>query len=224
LAGLIHNYHFSPEAPLADDAGGAHLEAEGEVAISPEGFASFDGRGILLADLMGASGENYAISFWFRRDDLLEQEGSAAIIASTSDNPFAGGNWAVEFRGDSVRFGGKPVEGGGVIQPILSKPEAGMWHLITLKFTTNEGSGVWVNGEPFLAFSPFRSDEPEAHVSFSGIRQLVIGGGIQRNAGFCGDIADIRIHDDLAWGDEKQAALYAEGPSLGVSGASSTPE
>jgi len=99
-----------------------------------------------------------------------------------------------------------------------------MWHLITLKFTRNEGSGVWVNGEPFLAFSPFRSEEPDAPVSFSEIRQLVIGGGIQRHAGFCGDIADIRISEDLEWDDEKQAALYAEGPALGTSGASSAPE
>jgi len=43
--GLIHAYHFRPDAPLADAVGGAELTMVEDVTFAPEGYATFDGEG-----------------------------------------------------------------------------------------------------------------------------------------------------------------------------------
>jgi hypothetical protein len=225
-AGLIHAYNFSPDAPLVDDVGGMELNSSGEVTISPEGFAQFDGRGgHLFAESLSTAGGTYTVSFWIRSDSFEpgEEDVALGILASTDQNPYVKGNWGVGLRRNVIRFGGKTMDNASMSQSLIDKPEPGLWHLITLKFHEMDGVGGWVDEEPFVSFAVLRPEEGAPPPSFKDISKFIIGSDHRGEAGFVGDIADIRIYDDVDWNNAKQAATLQAGPSLGAAPAASTP-
>ncbi|MEX1119439.1 MAG: LamG-like jellyroll fold domain-containing protein [Terrimicrobiaceae bacterium] len=225
-AGLIHAYNFSPDAPLADDVGGLELNPSGEVAISPEGFAKFDGQGgHLFVEALNTVGGTYTVSFWVRSDSFEpgEEDVALGILAATDKNPYAKGNWGVGLRRNIIRFGGKTMDDGLVNQSLIDKPEPGVWHLITLKFHGAEGVGGWVNEEAFVSFAVLKPTEDQPPPAYKEISKFIIGCDHRGEAGFTGEIADIRIYDDVEWNDAKQVATFQAGPSRGPSPSKSTP-
>lgn len=218
-AGLIHSFNFSPDAPLIDDVANVELTQVGNVAFSPEGFATFDGSGgHLWAEALNSLGGVYTVSFWIRSDDYApgEEDKSPGIMTATDENPFALGNWGVTLRRNTIRFGGKALEQGAVSQDLLKEPVPGMWQLITLKFNGIDGSGAWVNEELFVEFESLHAKEGDPRPAFKDIVRLIIGSDFAGKISFIGDIADIRIYDDVEWTDAKQVEAYQAGPKLGA--------
>lgn len=206
------------EIPVFDTH--SHLNKPGvpigarNVEISPAGFARFDGQGgYLFAEVLATPEGTYTVSFWFRSDDYEEQQSNTGVLISTSENPFFGGNWQVSIRQEGVRFGGKTVETGGVAMSVLKEPQHGFWNLITLKFDEAGAGGFWINEEPFLPLKMLNSELEGTPPTYRAIQRLVVGTDTLRKNGFIGDVADIRIYDDIDWDDAKQAAAYQAGPA-----------
>lgn len=223
---LLHAYNFLPDAPLADAVGGVELAMEGTVAFAPEGYATFDGKGgYLQAEDLHLVGGTYTVSFWFRSDYIEPdaQDKSPGILSASDTNRFVAGTWSFGLRRGVARFGGKVLAGGAVNQALEEKPEPGIWQLITLQFTEDEGGGVWVNDGPFIPFELFRPEGHEPPPAFKAIARLVVGSNLVQGESFTGDIADIRIYDGADWDDSKQSVAFQAGPSLGASVTPGTP-
>jgi hypothetical protein len=181
--------------------------------------------GHLNAEGLNITGGTYTVSFWFRSEYIEPggQGGSPGILSASDTIPFVPGNRSLGFRGGKLRFGGKVLGGGAVNQSLLERPDPGMWQLVTLQFTENEGSGYWFNDGPFTPFELFRPQGHEPPPAFKAIAQLVLGRNPMQGGNFTGDIADIRIYDDAEWNDAKQSATFQAGPSLGASAAPAAP-
>jgi hypothetical protein len=196
-AALIHSYDFAGTNPLADDTGSVDLVNNGGATINSGGYATLDGSDDFLAAPVQHSG-NYTVSVWFRFSTI-----NGSVLANRGVQTFSAEKWSMT-AGDGIWT--TDAKNSSEKADLVGGTAANEWHLATFQ-ADGANFGYWMDGNDYVSIST-------VFTANSKMETLHLGLDYKDTRNFAGDIADVRMYNDVDWSNTLQDAAYVAGPSL----------